>query len=95
MAVDIADAAIDLREQFRSVEPAEAALGDYQHLPDERRRIDHLLVALGRIRAKPHGGEGRLHHVRGSEMPPVLPRNNNPVVHSYPRHSFWIRRVDG
>lgn len=58
--VPVGHAVVDLREKRRGVEATEPMLGNHEDLPDERSGICHPLVALGRVRAQPDGGEGGL-----------------------------------
>jgi hypothetical protein len=71
LAVNGRDALSDFGQQLGRVEPPERALGDQQSLPDDRRRILDLLVALRRRRAQPDGREGRLDRVRRAQVLPV------------------------
>src|SRR5437867_3386203 len=73
-SVEIHDAARDVREQLRRVEPPEHLFCDEQRLPDHRRRVLHLFETLGRGRPQPHRRERRLHRVRRPQMLPVLTR---------------------
>src|SRR5581483_4612361 len=73
-AVAVLDAGIDLGTEKGRAQLAEVLLDDREQLPDQRRRGLHALEAVGPRSPEPHGVEGRLHHIRGPQVPPVLPR---------------------
>lgn len=72
-SIYVLSAGIDGRQQLRRVQAPKRLLRDLQDFPDQRRGGLDPLVALPRRRPQPHGGKGRLDHVRGAQMSPVLP----------------------
>src|SRR6266545_7984338 len=74
LSISVRDALGDLWQELGRVETSEALLSDEQRLPDHGCRVLDLLEPLGRGRPQPHGGERRLHHVRCSQVLPMLLR---------------------
>ena len=64
--------AVIVPQQLRRLQPAESFLGHHQHLPDDRYRPIHPLVALGRIGPKRQRCERRLDRIGRTKVTPVL-----------------------
>ena len=48
-SVGVDGAVVDLLQQLRGVQAPEAPLSDHEHLPDDRRRVVHLLEPFRRL----------------------------------------------
>ena len=68
------DPGINQGQQLRRIQAPETLLSDLQQFPNQGGGGLHSFEPLARRRPQSDRGEGRLHHVRRAQMPPVLLR---------------------
>jgi DNA invertase Pin-like site-specific DNA recombinase len=71
VAIDEAAPIGHLRHPLMAINPAERSFRHHQHLPDQRRRVRHLLEPFPRRRPQSYSREGRLDHIRRAQALPV------------------------